>query len=144
MNLEQQVCGLELSKKLKELGVKQESLFRWCLRVPSGTTPDEQRKDGINYLIANDERIAASKMYLPEYAAFTAAELGEMLPTVIEQGVGGTDGLLRCSKLLQGAWSVVYEETNGDEYVPAVEADNEADARAKMLIYLIENKLIAV
>ena len=30
MKLENQVCSLELAKKLKELGVKQESLFWWC------------------------------------------------------------------------------------------------------------------
>ena len=29
MKLEQQVCSLELAQKLKELGVKQESLFYW-------------------------------------------------------------------------------------------------------------------
>ena len=29
MKLEQQVCNLELAKKLKELGVKQESLWYW-------------------------------------------------------------------------------------------------------------------
>ena len=29
MNIEEQVCSLELSKRLKELGGKQESLFYW-------------------------------------------------------------------------------------------------------------------
>ena len=30
MKIESQVCSLELAKKLKELGVKQESLYYWC------------------------------------------------------------------------------------------------------------------
>jgi hypothetical protein len=30
MPLENQVVSLELAKKLKELGMKQESLFYWC------------------------------------------------------------------------------------------------------------------
>ena len=29
MDLKKQVCSLELAKKLKELGVPQESLFKW-------------------------------------------------------------------------------------------------------------------
>jgi hypothetical protein len=31
MNLNQQVCSLELARKLKELGVKQESYFWWAI-----------------------------------------------------------------------------------------------------------------
>jgi len=31
MKLEDQVCSLELAKRLKELGVEQESLFYWGL-----------------------------------------------------------------------------------------------------------------
>lgn len=31
MNLEQQVVSLELAKKLKELGVKQKSMFGWLI-----------------------------------------------------------------------------------------------------------------
>jgi hypothetical protein len=30
MKLNKQVCSLELSKKLKELGIKQVSLYKWC------------------------------------------------------------------------------------------------------------------
>ena len=31
MQLEQQVCNLELSKRLKELGAKQDSLWWWVI-----------------------------------------------------------------------------------------------------------------
>jgi len=30
MKIEEQVCALELAKRIKELGVKQESRFYWC------------------------------------------------------------------------------------------------------------------
>ena len=37
MKLEDQVCSLELSKRLKELGVKQDSLWYW--NAKEGYTP---------------------------------------------------------------------------------------------------------
>jgi hypothetical protein len=44
MNLEQQVCSLELAKRLKELGVKQDSFFFW-------------KRDGSDsYLVASNSR----------------------------------------------------------------------------------------
>lgn len=60
MNLEQQVSNLELSQKLKELGVKQESLFVWY---------DE------------DDRPAWRGAFkrTNEIAAFTVSELTELL-----------------------------------------------------------------
>ena len=63
MKLEDQVCSFELSKRLKALGVKQESLFRWT--------------DDINvkpYVVYN-----RSKNFSYHYSAFTVAELGEMI-----------------------------------------------------------------
>lgn len=38
MTFEQQVCGLELAKRLKELGVKQESLYWWSETYECGVT----------------------------------------------------------------------------------------------------------
>lgn len=75
MKLEKQVCSLELAKKLKELGVKQESIFYW--------TRSYTRKTGVfqadsKYYLAYSK----NKKYYAEYecSAFTVAELGELLP----------------------------------------------------------------
>jgi hypothetical protein len=92
MNLEEQVCSLELAKRLKELNVEQDSLFCWINNCDLEYLPLEIRNKNV------------------VYAAFTVAELGEMLPN----------------------FNVIY--TLFDR--------NEANARAKILIYLIENKLI--
>jgi len=67
MELEQQVTSLETSKKLLELKVKQESLFCWVLM------------EWKEYIVTEEEFRDSNEMdYL--YSAFTASELGEILP----------------------------------------------------------------
>src|SRR6267154_2317639 len=76
-------------------------------------------------------------------AAFTVAELGEMSPWE----VGGR--FLLSGKMKDGSWHVYYNANSlGFEVDKKIQindmiADTEADARAKMLIYLLEQKLIA-
>lgn len=60
MKLEDQVVSLELAKKLRELGVKQESAFYW-------DSDSEMQQWSV-------------RRYRGFYSAFTVAELGEMLP----------------------------------------------------------------
>lgn len=133
MELEKQVTSLALSQRLKELGVKQESVFYWW-DFEKGTPKEEtvlaQRKTGWNR-IYHGEWFTTLGHKTEQYAsAFTVAELGEMLP--------------------QGYMSVKASKwhcDNLDMYIEPdaaviAEADTEADARAKMLIYLIENDLI--
>ncbi len=121
MKLEQQVCSLDLAKHLKELGVKQESIYHWFIsgtKEPSlvgHTQPATEWFDGeIGYI-----------------SAFSVAELGEMLgerePAYFEDGEWKNTGYY---DLPEGRVKIV--------------ADTEADARAKMLIYLLENKLITI
>ena len=113
MDLVQQVCSLELAQKLKELGVKQESLWYW-LKI---SELDEQ------YVIRFSNKICE---HWEHYSAFTVAELGEMLK--------------------ESEWRLPYVRENGrwwnggfdDEPTSATEAD----ARAKCLIYLLENHKI--
>ena len=128
MKLEKQVTSLKLSKKLKKLGVEQESLWLW------DTQPDN--KGGIRGLRRwTDESISHPNQFVP---AFTVAELGEMLPLRFE--TKRTYYQIHISHWLNG-WVIEYKSPKQfSKYYRR--ADTEANARAKMLIYLIENKLI--
>lgn len=130
MKLEDQVCGLELAKKLKELGVKQESIFAWA----------EVNQGGNNwkYQVVQSD-FQADCEYI---SAFTVAELGEMLPLYLKRDAnsGLPFSVERCGlqtyKTYDGkGWVVCYDFLSRS-------GRTEANARAKMLIYLLENKLI--
>lgn len=114
MQLEKQVCSLELAKKLKELGVKQESHFRWyhASLIPWNVVT--------SHGFSNEEARERSP------SAFTVAELGELLGSNFETFFGGR------------LWYVTMA-ASGKQW----EAETEADARANALIYLLENKLIS-
>lgn len=124
MKLEDQVCSLELAKKLKELGVESPSFFAY-FKLPS-----YEKEWEVNKQLGN--------IGLP---AYTVAELGEMLP----------DNLCMCGEhpnlfIAKGTqesnkWTIGYS-TMERSVTPFYTEENEANARAKMLIYLIENKLI--
>lgn len=74
--------------------------------------------------------------------AFTVAELGEMLPEFVKDGFG-TNGSLTAVKLMDdGGWRISYLDHQGEDYARPTEERTEANARAKMLVYLIENKLV--
>lgn len=120
MELTNQVCSLELAKRLKELGVKQESYFAWHSAV-EGFEKLETR-----YFISHYPAITT-------YAAFTVAELGEMLQK----------GMVDSHKTQFGYWIFKYEYVSQDlNPIAETRGDSEADARARMVIYLLENKLI--
>ena len=57
MKLEEQVCSLELAKELKELGVKQDSMFYWehteTLGIFSAKTEEKRNKFIKNRLVQN-------------------------------------------------------------------------------------------
>jgi len=124
MKLEDQVCNLELSKKLKNLGVKQESLFYWVLVNPQ-----------VNQWELTVKENAKSFLNKDKVSAFTASELGEMLPNYTE--------IKKCfPKNITGTfWQVSYIQPK--PYLTHFEDDDtEANARAKMLVYLLENNLM--
>lgn len=117
MQLSDQVCSLELSIHLKELGVKQISIFCWS---ESETIPI-----GRDYrLYYKGDNGGGNKL---DYSAFTAAELGDLLK----------DKYISFPYYINNkGWGV----WNKSKFV--ITGHTEADARAKMLVYLLENELI--
>jgi hypothetical protein len=127
MNLEDQVVSLELAKRLKELGANQESLFYWV-----------KEDDPYIWYNSNNYPIKTEKLY---NAAYTVSELGLFLPHGLNKD--GEDYYLFIMKL--DNWHICYTRENGDkEPLFWFKDDKEADARAKMLIHLLENNIIKV
>ena len=134
MYLGDQICSLEFAKRLKELGVKQESLFY--------RFPGERHQ----YIFCKYYEQYSPHVDLDMndgFSAFTVAELGEMLPFLIEYN--NTKYWYHTGKVNND--NEYYEEhevmyTNDMKTIAFLRGHTEADARANMLIYLIENKLM--
>lgn len=125
---EWQVSNLELSKKLKTLGVKQDSYFSWVMySIEAGGNG--------NYFIIRSEELANDNPYTSPLSAFTVAELAAVLP-----------GRLQIDRYDSGVWGIYQLPHNANEYSRGhtEKADTEADALAKMRIYLLEQKLITL
>ena len=129
MTIKKQVTSLEISKRLKELGVDQFSLFWWVYVNHSDRWELDAGTDDYHHFPLND---------CTDCSAFTVSELGEILPEWIEK-----EGGLATEKWQAGVWKVSYLE---NEETPHIEkwSETEADARGLMLIHLLENKLITL
>src|SRR5712671_5636785 len=87
---EKQVCSLDLYRRLKELGVEQESVFYWC--TISGTNQADLRPA----IVWFGKELDLGHVYGEEISAFTVAELGEMLPERCESFKGNESGKWYC------------------------------------------------
>lgn len=141
MKLEDQVCSLELAKRLKELGVKQESYLYWHLakfsEVKNHNVPD--------MWIITDLR--SRKTLLPdECSAFTVAEIWGKLPHKLD--ADNLTSFLVMKKVEQNDGTGVintilnYEMISGTIHPWCQNEENPADACAKMLIHLIDQGLV--
>ncbi len=124
MKIVQQVCTLDQAKKLKELGVMQISYFYWwrsyLARLGEWAHTLGERDD--------DDKVNS------RWAAYSVAELGEMLPT-------GYDTMRLHSEDSDDCEWYCYDDT-ASRWPHAFQT--EAECRAAMLIHLIENNLIKV
>lgn len=132
MKLEQQVTSLEISKKLKELGIKQKSLFSYCQHIDN--------PDGGEFFqleLSEDD----CDLSVDGVSAFTAAELGEILPAMINN----QKDFLYVWKDDADRWRVDYTQWGMQKMAYMIEKeDTLANAMGKMLIYLLENNLLTL
>lgn len=131
MNLNDQLTSLPLSKRLKELGVPQKSVFYWY--QPHVFKEREVVKLDEWYVAQAWGGIMPSGL-----SAFSVAELGEMLKSF------RADRDWWDSSWNGEQWYASKMQTN-DEGVEVRRdnffADTEADARALLFVYLIEQGL---
>lgn len=121
MNLDQQVCSLELAKRLKELGVNKPSIFWHMKRIDSSHFISSAYGCDCWVELPYDNEIFCH--------AYTVAELGEMLHHAASYKED--DNFYIC---------ILFNVPGGFRQ----EANTEANARAKMLIHLIENGHVKV
>lgn len=138
MKFEDQCVNLELSKRLKELGVKQESLVAWA-EYPHLM---QQQEDGTSKCIETITEIRGTYYWredeINSWSAFTASELLEILPNNIN---GNT---LRIIKDWMNEYCVAYPDLLIKIESISRHDRNLCHALAKLLIHLIENKIIEV
>lgn len=131
MKIEQQVCTLEQAKRLVEIGLYAPSLF-------------------VYFKADNHSGIVLSGMYMRHVwivtgcayeasdvnitPAYTVSELGVMLPTLGFEFVKSNDGKGKDFFWVSGS----YWKINGFK----IHDPNEASARARMLIHLLESKIV--
>ena len=123
MKLKDIVHDLKYGKKLKELGVKQDSLYYF----------DKEYESDTCYTLLYGNGYGGSSPY--KLSAFTSAELLEMLPEYIENITKHLCNL-NIHKYKDG-----YIIRYGSKLLEFKDK-KPCNALAKMLIYLIENKLI--
>lgn len=126
MELSKQVISLDLGRKLRELGAPQDSYFHY---FKFGNYDD---------ILPTHEVLMLS--YAPDpgnhcCAAYTVADLGEMLPCYITPFSAGAFRL-ESVKSAQG-WSITYTDSRFTYH--STFAESEAEARGLMLVWLLEN-----
>jgi len=136
--IKKEVVSLDLAKRLQELNVKNDSLFNWVVLDKNHPLYEvhykTRQQDDLEKLLAGSiiygrDPYEKSCGEFIHYPAYTVAELGELLPAKYSMS-------WKISKPLWYCAEDVYDDSI------SFMAVTEADARAKMLIYLIENNLL--
>ncbi|HXT83640.1 MAG TPA: hypothetical protein VN704_04825 [Verrucomicrobiae bacterium] len=175
MKIEDEITNLEISQRLKELGVKQESLLYWlnvphCIyhKVKENGWEVEFDEDGKAIIDKIDYRIELRNAWSynvekeNSWSAFTASQLGELLPNCILKPDAEPFDNYRI--IIRKFISVDENRNQTNNFIINYECDstelsgidawfrrklinniydpNLANAMGKILIYLLENNLM--
>lgn len=144
MKLENQVCSLEQGKRLKELGVEDNCYLGWIIPPSNGVRVPIHGKDGEARLIERNT-IMYSGNGKDKYPAFTVAELGVMLLDYCGSHINGLYGYTPHPNNKFKWVADINDNWDKKPQPPSIAKGNtEAEARADLLIYLLENNLIEV
>lgn len=125
MTIESHVCSLDLARKLRDLGVKQESYFYWFEWATTSIVKDKYYSS----------QISGEK----PYSAYLSSELGELMPDNIEHP-DEADQTIHLEINHSVLWSVTYTWQHFKTF-----SDNSlCNAMAKMLIHLIEQGIVKI
>jgi hypothetical protein len=144
MKLESLVITSYEAEILFNLGLKQVSCFYWYQdKVPN--EPELFKKDITQFMMPWKLSIGKASNnnheVFKEFSAYTSSELGEMLPNFLF-----TNNI--CYKLyyvFKGTkWEYTYHDVDRNESLSFITASTEQDARAMLLIQIIEKKYIDI
>ena len=154
MKLDNQVCSLAQSKKLRELGITQDSLF---YHLPDGNTEEIKKKRKLKdyYVISGDICLGKSDknirtevlegLFQITYSAFTVSELSVMLGDNYPSWKFMIEGKNKWNRWIA---TIIKknERRDGINITTAPEfdrfADTQAEALAELLISVLEIKSI--
>lgn len=136
------VCDLEYARELRDLGVKQKSLWYWCKRR-------DKKKAFLNLGSPTGTYRTATNEWLDGdlYAAFTVAELGERLGMYRPYQLKCEADYGKNKSWKTGHWTGGFKKVKwfmdvGNKRMIELGEITEANARAKMLIHLIKTKQV--
>lgn len=141
MKIEKQVCTFEQAKRLKELGVEQVSFFYHYQTFINSVEefkiiPSQYEDYGSILNTGCIERVIGGMTTNQFYSAFTVAELGVMLPPDLWASYSYTDDELSFACHF---WKQIDDSQHFSNSFYRKYAETEAEARANILILLLQN-----
>lgn len=134
MKPKQMVCDLKLAERLKKAGVEQDSMFYWIYKPQPNKLAGECTKLEYKGVWSGKDEWLSTKKEEGVRVVITSAFTSEELALKIPENISHT-------KRYSGRFFVYFLDRQGE--IINYEADEtESNARAKMLLNLIQHKFI--